>query len=199
MNSDLEKQTKGENKMFCINCGTKLPDGSKFCSECGTNLLAFNNNSANNSNFNNNEQKECSQVRITNSYTAQDIWKVCCSEDIGAPYCEVGNPLKSRKEKAARVYFEIPQDEKIYMVYDSTVFGSCKYGFAICLSGIFYNSDGTGNGVVEWEEFKEIKINGGRSSVGFLGASFNTGTEGKKLLAILLRLQELISEGFVKY
>lgn len=37
MNSDLEKQTKGENKMFCINCGTKLPDGSKFCSECGTN------------------------------------------------------------------------------------------------------------------------------------------------------------------
>ena len=23
---------------FCMNCGTKLPDGAKFCLECGTPL-----------------------------------------------------------------------------------------------------------------------------------------------------------------
>ena len=24
--------------MFCIKCGIELPDGSNFCSKCGTNL-----------------------------------------------------------------------------------------------------------------------------------------------------------------
>ncbi|HCT90575.1 MAG TPA: hypothetical protein DF613_04205 [Lachnospiraceae bacterium] len=30
-----------ERRMFCPNCGEKLPDGSKFCSACGANLSEF--------------------------------------------------------------------------------------------------------------------------------------------------------------
>lgn len=30
---------KGEDKMFCQNCGKKVPDGSKFCDGCGAKLL----------------------------------------------------------------------------------------------------------------------------------------------------------------
>ncbi len=25
--------------MFCTNCGKQVPDGAKFCNECGTNLI----------------------------------------------------------------------------------------------------------------------------------------------------------------
>lgn len=31
--------------MFCIKCGTQLPDGSNFCSKCGANLALPSNNS----------------------------------------------------------------------------------------------------------------------------------------------------------
>jgi hypothetical protein len=42
------KNKQGE-KMFCIKCGTQLPDGSKFCSNCGASLAgSLNENVANN-------------------------------------------------------------------------------------------------------------------------------------------------------
>jgi hypothetical protein len=34
--------------MFCIKCGTQLPDGSKFCSSCGASLVASNGEVSNN-------------------------------------------------------------------------------------------------------------------------------------------------------
>ena len=38
----IQKEYKGEiNMAFCINCGTKLPEGAKFCLDCGTKVPTY--------------------------------------------------------------------------------------------------------------------------------------------------------------
>ena len=68
-----------------------------------------------------------------------------------------GTPLTSGKHaKAARKHFNIPDSDNIYLVYDSTLFGSCKKGFALTSSGLYINDDA--EVILHWDAFKNAKI-----------------------------------------
>ena len=64
------------------------------------------------------------------------------------PYLILGNPFIDR---TARVYtkavqnFGIPQDDKVFMIYNGTLFGSLKRGFALTTTGYYYSFDKKGS------------------------------------------------------
>ncbi len=63
-----------------------------------------------------------------------------------------------KKLQAARTHFQIPADDDVYLIYDGTVFGSCKKGFALTTSGVHYNDEDNHLGSYTWEEFMENDV-----------------------------------------
>ncbi len=72
---------------------------------------------------------------------------------------KLGTPIASDIPKYAKAVnrFAIPQDEKIYLIYDETLFGSCKVGFAITSSGLFYRHKKQA-GHCAWAELATLRI-----------------------------------------
>lgn len=119
----------------------------------------------------------------------KEIWEICCSEKIDDIYCEIGNPLDSPKEKTARNNFDIPQDEKMFLVCDSTVLGSCKKGFAICSTGFYFAHNGAAK--ADWSIFKEVEMSYSLGTLYFANLSFSVAN--KKVYAVLVKLQEWLN------
>lgn len=74
-------------------------------------------------------------------------------------YAEAGNPLNEKNSKKyykSVVNFAIDAEEDVYFIYDSTVLGSCKQGFAICSSGIYDCDVNNKKFHMPWETFKTI-------------------------------------------
>lgn len=66
---------------------------------------------------------------------------------------------KGRKKiKAATKYFNIDNDEEIYLILDSTIFGSCKTGFACCESGIYMMDEDGDECYLAWEDFADADL-----------------------------------------
>lgn len=121
------------------------------------------------------------------------IIRSCNCVKLDSVYCEIGSPKissQSHKYNNAKLYFNIPDTEDIYMIYDETILGSCKKGFALCTTGFYYCQERAG--CIPWEDFKNIKVskNFGLTSVGNM--DFNTSTDCKKVVMILQSLQALL-------
>lgn len=99
-----------------------------------------------------------------------------------------GTPMTSGKHaKSARKHFNIPAGDNIYMVYDSTLFGSCKKGFALTNNGMYINDDQEVH--LTWDEFKKARIVSD-NSLYINDICFTTATEtGNNLCAFLEELQ----------
>ncbi len=80
------------------------------------------------------------------------IEDVMDASDASANDIRWGNRV-DEKEGAARKFFGIPRDDDVYMILDTTLFGSCKVGLALCTSGIcMKDEDGTVRSI-GWGEF----------------------------------------------
>lgn len=69
--------------------------------------------------------------------------------------------IDSKRMATVREQFDIPQNETIIMVYDDTIFGNNKLGFAICAGGLYWKNDWsveTKRNFLTWEAFAERKI-----------------------------------------
>lgn len=65
----------------------------------------------------------------------------------------------SRKEEAAHKHFRIPASDKVRLILDTTIFGSCKVGFALCDKGGVYLHDEQGRrGSISWKDLKTCKF-----------------------------------------
>ena len=108
--------------------------------------------------------------------------------------CEVGDPVltpkNSKRLAKARMHFRIPDSEDVYFIYDSTVFGSCEHGFAVCSGGVYYSGDFEGAEYLDWDDYEDATISGGTMSVSINGSNFAAGFSGKKLLMLLQALQQ---------
>ena len=120
----------------------------------------------------------------------EQIANICNSVKFDNMYCEVGNPLQSKKEKNARKNFDIPLSEKMYLVCDTTVFGGCRKGLAICSSG-FYFYEGK-KGYIAWKNFKNIPVSVGLGGLHLGDMIFNTANDGKRICQILNTIQSFL-------
>jgi hypothetical protein len=65
-----------------------------------------------------------------------------------------------KKEASARQYFFRGEDsaQPIYLVRDTTMFGSGNKGLAFTDQGIFCHDDGDNDGKIGWEKFAKLKF-----------------------------------------
>lgn len=123
------------------------------------------------------------------------IVRACGCVNMNSAYCEIGNPImpvSSKKYADAKVNFRIPDDEDVFLIYDATILGGCRKGFAICTTGIYYYQSRLG--FVSWKEFKSTNVSHSAFTGLLIGnESFNAGGgDGKNLLMILKTIQEYL-------
>lgn len=121
------------------------------------------------------------------------IVRACEGIVLDSMYCETGNPTipqSSKKYQKAKLYFNIPDSEEIFFIYDNTVLGSCKTGFALCTSGYYYHV--SKRGYIPWDKFASIDIskNFGGLKIGDEKFNLSSGDEGNKLMMILDSIQQ---------
>lgn len=125
---------------------------------------------------------------------AKVIIHSCKANNIDSIYCEYGNPFissSSRKYKNAKAYYNIPDNEEIFLIYDTTVFGNAKKGFALCTSGFYFCSKESG--YFSWKQFAAVGI----AKAGFgeikVGSQRFEVTDKKKMLEILYDVQAYLN------
>lgn len=78
--------------------------------------------------------------------------------------CSPYIPDDWNKAVKARQNFGIPNNNKIYIITDSSIWGNCKEGFAVCDLGIFYKFRGE-QGIIDWNKFMSLDIKKGWGSI----------------------------------
>lgn len=131
----------------------------------------------------------------TEEPTVCDLLAYACHiVKVNDTYCTVGNPTvepSAKKYSIARRNFNIPDEDDIFLIYDSTVFGSCEKGFAICTSGIYYCQNV--RGYLDWAQFSKQNITCGFTGLKLANETFSMGTDGKNISIILNTIKEHLS------
>lgn len=64
----------------------------------------------------------------------------------------------SKKEAAARTYFGVPKGDAVWLILDTTLFGSCKVGFALCTSGMYAHDEQGKDARLSWQEVAKVAL-----------------------------------------
>jgi hypothetical protein len=110
--------------------------------------------------------------------------------------------IDEKRMKTVRERFNIPANEKIWLVYDGTILGSNREGFAICEKGLYWRNSWTTESkrtFLPWPEFAKRAINiismeiklGRGDNIGFA-----TGSDeelDKKVLALFKSIQNSLN------
>ena len=106
-----------------------------------------------------------------------------------------GDRLDDNPDKidAAVKHFGIDDDDadEVYCVVDTTIFGSCKVGFAVTVSGVYMVDEDGDSAFVDWDDYDDCRIerNGGKVIIG--GHPFIMSSDEAKIVARVMRdLQE---------
>lgn len=114
-----------------------------------------------------------------------------------APYFYVDELIPASKLANARKRYPIPEHERVIALIDSTMFGSCKNGLAICEFGVIWRNilSGSEGTYLDWEEFAQADIQKlGEFEIEFApGIKFNAScSEIDVVLELLEELQEYV-------
>lgn len=100
---------------------------------------------------------------------------------------KIGTPLSPELPKYSKAMeqFCVPSGEAIYAICDETLFGTCKIGFALTPSGLYYRQKKK-VGTHTWAELVELRVYGGSAlEIGKL--SFYCMSSGGENLAKIIR------------
>lgn len=89
--------------------------------------------------------------------------KILCYDFRDTESCVTSSPYLESTQvcQKARKNFEIPLSEEVYLICDSTVWQTCKKGFAICSGGLYLRGDADNKSHhYSWERFKTMDIYG---------------------------------------
>lgn len=108
----------------------------------------------------------------------------------------VGPELESgqgeKRARNARRYFDIDGNPDMYLVLDTTIFGSGKVGFAICEDGWYCKDEEGDVGYLNWEDFDDCRIEVDGSELTVAGYKFtSTDDDADTLFEMLCDLQEI--------
>ncbi len=99
-------------------------------------------------------------------------------------------PLQ-KLQNAGRYYLFPDKDEKILIICDQTVFGSCKEGFALTEAALYWKAHFQSAQKVYYKELEEIKNNGDHILINDL--FFNAGPQlNMKMMYLLNRLKRML-------
>lgn len=96
-----------------------------------------------------------------------DLESVCvekllelCEEDGERFYdCIYGDPItEGKKLPNVRKCLKVPEGDEIYYIYDSTILGSGKEGFALTSSGMYYKFGWLNEGSLFWQDILDSRI-----------------------------------------
>lgn len=78
-------------------------------------------------------------------------WSVVASENL----------KETQIYKKAQKHLSIPEEEDVFLICDTTVWETCKRGFAICSKGLYLRGEGMKKSKhLTWERFKTVSIHG---------------------------------------
>lgn len=90
----------------------------------------------------------------------KSIREVCIKYE-GTKNLYLDETIDAKRTATVREQFGIAANEEIIMVYDDTIFGNNKVGFAICAGGLYWKNDwsvDTKRTFLNWETFAEREI-----------------------------------------
>jgi len=89
----------------------------------------------------------------------QKILNICGNHEFLSYY--VYRNIPAKKLNNAMLNFPIPLADEVIALVDSTIFGSCKTGLAICSSGVYWKNDyltQSKENYLSWKKFKKAQI-----------------------------------------
>lgn len=124
----------------CKYCGTEFLEHQPNCLNCGA------------------------PIKISENKPKKDepksIREVCIKyEEVHNLYLD--ETISPERMATVRERFNIPANETVIMVYDDTIFGNNKLGFAICAGGLYWKNDWsveTKRSSLTWKAFAEREI-----------------------------------------
>ncbi len=89
----------------------------------------------------------------------QDYYDNCDTSEFGSDL-QFGDDLTEKKIGQAVKNFNIDDDdaESVYLVLDTTFLGSCKVGFALTDSGMYYIDENDASGFMDWDTFDDARL-----------------------------------------
>lgn len=98
---------------------------------------------------------------------------------------------RQRLEHAIK-YFEIDDDVDVYLVLDTTIFGSGKVGFAIAYDGFYCRDEDGDVAYLDWDDFEDAEIEVEGNNLTVSGYKFiSNSDDADTLFEMLCDLQEL--------
>jgi hypothetical protein len=125
----------------CKYCSSEFTEHKSNCPNCGAPI-------------------KVADKKVTQENAPKSIREVCIKYE-GVRSLHLDEAIDTKRLKIVRENFNIPANEKIIMVYDDTIFGSNKVGFAICAGGLFWKNDWsveTKRTFLSWDDFSERKV-----------------------------------------
>lgn len=149
------------------------------------------------------EFRKCKQVKIENETINNGeeklcniVKEICKSATIEKPRYSIGESLlNDRNYEKAKLNFGIGNDEDVYLIYDDSLFKTCKIGFSLSTKGIRIKTKQEAAILYSWNEFVKIPIK--RNIINSWVIIINKKHEvayTKELYELLLLIQEAIKK-----
>lgn len=104
------------------------------CKYCGTEFLEHQPNCPN----------CCAPIKVSEGKAKKkepkSIREICVKYE-GTKNLYIDETIDKKRMATVREQFNIAANEEIIMVYDDTIFGNNKVGFAICTGGLYWKND----------------------------------------------------------
>lgn len=127
----------------CDYCSAQFPEHLTTCPQCGALI-----------------KMEPIGARTNFAQTAHTLRAICIQYD-GTPHLHLDETISPQRMATARERMNIPAEEVVLMLYDDTVFGSNREGFAICGGGLYWRNDWavpSQRRFLAWPEFAQRSI-----------------------------------------
>ena len=121
----------------CKYCGTEFLEHQPNCPNCGAPIKVSEN-----------------KAKKTENKSIREI----CMKYEATKNLYLDETIDKKRMTTVREQFNIAANEEVIMVYDDTIFGNNKVGFAICSGGLYWKNDwsvDTKRTFLTWEAFAE--------------------------------------------
>jgi hypothetical protein len=129
---------------ICEYCETENQIGRSHCKSCGAVL-----------------RKETSLDKQENPRAVYEKLFAICEKYEANDWCNTIETVSPKKLRQAMKAFGIPKEEQVIMLYDDTLFGSNKLGFAVCETGLYWKNawdTPTKRTKLTWKQYIEREI-----------------------------------------